>query len=377
MIAILLALVLLASWGYMLYVKLFSEKYTRERFAFASLAATSSVILTAIGQISSSQGLPQVLLSTFTSFFGVAPVYHPDPAPLSEKLLIVVLALTAAAWINRLNKDVWTGQVSVEDHQNRKQHKARSWVLDGFNEGSRILHGTSPRNTYEAAGQLALQTVLDTPTYTVVWHEHAKELVELWSTTLRFSPASEGGWDSVSKCWTGVDLSSHQNVLLFCYAEPTQYDIDQIAADLQRKNGDPRPRALLCSRDPVDCNKIAELPIEILSERFLLDRIADFSDYYLEIRNRVEQNKLTDSELRIPDIYVESELNSSEQQQKPTGLEDCLLGWVAEPAGSQIAILGEYGQGKSTGALMFVYHYLQERRTEEFGRVPILLELRG
>lgn len=53
-----------------------------------------------------------------------------------------------------------------------------------------------------------------------------------------------------------------------------------------------------------------------------------------------------------------------------------MTAWVNEPGQRQLALLGEYGQGKSTTALMFAHH-LVESSGGKPQRVPILIELRG
>jgi len=352
-----LAAVLLISICYVIYVKLSEEKYTRERFAFASLTATTSLLMTAIAQISSAEGLPQRFVAIVLTLVG-APAPTAEPASIAEKLLIALITIFGVIWIDRLNKstEYWSGQVSVEDYQLRRQHKPRSWVLDGFSEGARLLRRAPPRQTRAEGAQLALQAVLDAPVHNLVWHEHARELVELWASTVRFSTEREGGWNSVEKCWKGRDLATDKHVTLFCYATmPDENLIVQIFDFLHSIPLQGKSRNLLATRDAVEVKTITRgnIEIQIISEAYLLNNIVDFTDYFLEIKRRVERETLPDSGLRIPDVYVQSELTDQDKTARGIFLESQLTRWVIAPPGSQIAILGEYGQGKSTGMLMF------------------------
>jgi len=96
------------------------------------------------------------------------------------------------------------------------------------------------------------------------------------------------------------------------------------------------------------------------SEPGLLDSLVDFSDYFDESRARVSLDKLPDSELSLCHTYVRSHL--LDEDPKPFGqdLEEFLRDWMQESRQRQIAVFGEYGQGKSTGSWMFAYHLVQD-----------------
>ncbi len=68
-VAIALGVLLIGSIAYTLYVKFFQEKYTRERFAFASLTAATSILLSAIAQVTSNVSLSQSLTAFLFGFF--------------------------------------------------------------------------------------------------------------------------------------------------------------------------------------------------------------------------------------------------------------------------------------------------------------------
>ena len=74
----------------------------------------------------------------------------------------------------------------------------------------------------------------------------------------------------------------------------------------------------------------------------------------------------------MPSNFIGSDDKKSSQT-----IEEYLQEWLNEPSSKkQIALLGEYGQGKSTAALMFVYHMIELAKQNKV-RIPILIELRG
>ena len=116
------------------------------------------------------------------------------------------------------------------------------------------------------------------------------------------------------------------------------------------------------------------------SEESLLNDLVDFTDYFIEMKKRVEVENLPDSDLTVSDVYVPSKLQIQKDDDTwediPEDLEEYLYSWTREPGQRQLALLGEYGQGKSTGALVFTYQLLKQSN-EQPERIPILIELRG
>jgi hypothetical protein len=116
------------------------------------------------------------------------------------------------------------------------------------------------------------------------------------------------------------------------------------------------------------------------TEQSLLEGLVDFTDYRNEIRKRVSVNTLpdvTDIHLTVKDVYVNSQFSFQINKQKsPDNVETYLSKWLTEIGQRQIALLGDYGQGKSTTMLMFTYHLLCEKNHLP-ERIPILIELRG
>ena len=77
----------------------------------------------------------------------------------------------------------------------------------------------------------------------------------------------------------------------------------------------------------------------------------------------------------MEDVYVVADYQVWEDEDRRTDVEGYLEAWLTDPSRRQIALLGHYGQGKSTCSLMFAYHLIN--RAGGPPRVPILIELRG
>jgi hypothetical protein len=110
-----------------------------------------------------------------------------------------------------------------------------------------------------------------------------------------------------------------------------------------------------------------------------LDNLVNFTDYKNEIRKRVIVSTLPESELTLNQVYTPSEFlqeDLSKEVKSSNYVENYLKEWLQESSRKQIALLGGYGQGKSSTALMLSYQLLFEN-LQISTRIPILIELRG
>ena len=104
----------------------------------------------------------------------------------------------------------------------------------------------------------------------------------------------------------------------------------------------------------------------------------NFDDYFRDLHKRVEKDTLTSSDLTLEKVYTVSRYKLDKEGVTQPDLETFLNDWLAEPGLRQIALLGEYGQGKSTVSLMASYHLMRRiQQDPRSARIPILLELRG
>ena len=125
--------------------------------------------------------------------------------------------------------------------------------------------------------------------------------------------------------------------------------------------------------------------IQTRFESELLDNLISLGHYKDFIKDYFEENVLENSELTMVDMYVplgghtvkieNGKLNKDEALEST---EAYILNWAKDKKrlqSEQLAILGEYGQGKTVLMHKIVYEMLQA--PEQYPRIPILIELRG
>ncbi len=119
----------------------------------------------------------------------------------------------------------------------------------------------------------------------------------------------------------------------------------------------------------------------------LLDNLIDFTDYRYFIQEQFEGKPLENSQLCLIDMYVPlggqvKTVVKGKMQKVENGdiesVEQYILDWVKRESGNDkehLAILGDYGQGKTVLTQKIVHEMLQN--SHDYSRIPILIELRG
>jgi hypothetical protein len=390
-IGILLLLIACASVGYAIYVRVRSNSYTRERYAFAILSAEVSLVILAIHSITA-KPFWAVMAGAWHHIFEGASVPE-EPHHWSENVLVVILVIFVITIMNRtLLKWHTHGLTSARQRERETIHENRTWVIDAIEEARRMMRRDPPLVIYRPLDYSRSFSQIETPIETLAWHENARELI-----TLRWRSHVFDAWHPQVNLWVGENSNTSKPIMLFCVRDmPSDSDLTQLITYV--KNNLPEyfddSEYIIAAQRGKDTNTtIYGMEIRIETENSLLSKLVDFTDYFNEIKKRVTEDYLPDSTLTISDVYVPPfgthEIENRQDRSQFDGrsqsdgehrngfeLDEFLETWSDEQSGRQLALLGEYGQGKSTVALKYTFDRIQLAQ-EDKSRIPILIELRG
>jgi hypothetical protein len=355
------------------------RRYTKAKFAFTSLSALSSLSLLIVFSLLARETPIQSIIGLVAIASGKQ--YVPKSPSAFELVLICFITFLLHNTVKKMFQN-WDGPVSVEDKKREVQRERNSLFSDAIREGIRIFRRQPAPPLYDPPTQSSFIEELEPPEDTLAWHEHARELIILRNPSLEFHP--QNGWHEQECCWGGRNIRTQDAIYLGCSLEkPTRERLSKFVQYIKRAGGSKGVIGaahywIYRSSEPSFKEEIDEFKIHCESEDGLLDVLVDFSDYYYDVIRRVERDYLPESEITINDVYVESlcgnETSPDEENTMP--VEETLKAWVNEPSSRHIALLGEYGQGKSTCTLLFAYHQIVECDFHPH-RVPIVVELRG
>ncbi len=356
--------------GCVAYLK-YRRRYTRERYAFAALGATLAIVSLALGSIAVAP--PWIVIAELFNEWAGKPSSDAAHPHWSESFLMIGIC-GWALWLLHRNFTNWNGPVSERDMRKARLHEESSLVFEGLTEAARVFKQRAPSPTYLPTQQSAKWDPMPVPSEQRAWREDARELMELSSQQIAFD--STDGWHERHHCWLGEDVRTGGSVALMCpQYHPTEGELEEFIQYVQSLKKDAELFVLLKGAGEFRNVEVANTTIMLRYENGILDNLVDFGDYRTDIRRRVETERLPDSELAVNDVYSVSGLTDGSGHALEKDLETYLVEWTNETSQRQIAILGEYGQGKSTGTLMFTYNCLFGRHV--VSRIPILIELRG
>lgn len=359
------------------YVWITKKRYTRDKFAFSGFFALTGLALFYFTHLFAQNTIFLSLLSALLKPFGIAVAGSSSQGSAIEAVLfLLVLGLLSFVFIT-IHK-TWDGAKSIAQHEQEENNEPHAIFHDIKLFISLDRENRAKLKPY-IAPSFADSQYLSKPE-TLIWHVRAKQLWQLKNNSYEFP---DENYDQAHKWWVGRRKDNGNMAILACpHALPDSQALGKLLNEAKsiasHKGIDNKIDFIVahkhCSEPPSNCDS----SFRFISERELMADLIDFSDYFEDIKNRVETQTLVDSEFTLLDTYVDAgyKLEKDGETQSDT-LETFISNWLNSTTNKQLALLGEYGQGKSTTSLMFCYHQIARLKENNDDRIPILIELRG
>lgn len=370
---------ILASLLFWLYLLLYKKRYTRERFAFSLLLHYSSIVALFLQYILAPNYLEAVINYVLSEIFHLQIIQFEQPG----FLVIAAGIILIIAYYNftiKIFKN-WNGGKSIEEIENRFGAREIYLIPESLqfitNSNSRILGREEERDSENTISYEQMEVE------NLVWHIQAAELLKLKDAQYKIDTTKH--WYSQENCYITKYGNNEQIVAILCSS--------QIIADakisaflrfvkVQTKETD-EIRYIWAIQDNVDfeTKQFEGYTIEIVTENKLLATLVDFEDYKRDIVRRFTENEIYEGYgLSLNDIYVEPKCTVYDIEKKKNeeigSIEQYVAKWLNDNSQhKQLALLGDYGQGKSVLSLRLAYQILTGHIESE--RIPIIIELRG
>jgi len=364
---------ILSGLAYIAYLKLF-KRYTRERFAFTSMTLMVSTVLVVIGQIYSSQGYISALLRTSHLVMDTkVSTYQTD---WKDHLLTIFLMTLLANYLLKLYKH-WDGPISVETKEKLRFNQPTPMMEEAYRQLVNIFSGKK-LEAYVAAENIGNHNVFSSNDQNKLpWHVNVCELLTLSSDQYILDL---DGYYPKESCFLGS--YGHRlklPVAVLCSTDyPKDSKIREFLAFAKKSHKDIY-EYIIAVKNLTGKQEVFEYngtQVIIRNEAEMLDSLINFESYFRVIGERFNESPVTEGGLHsLADIYVK--LKGKNIAGEEVGfLENYILEWaVQQNEQKHIALLGEYGCGKSVLSLKVACEMIQQ--VQNGGRVPILIELRG
>lgn len=214
----------------------------------------------------------------------------------------------------------------------------------------------------------------------------AATLLNLWDSQYDIDIARD--WYREHDCFISNYGRDEGRVAILCTEQAaTKEQLDDFIRFCQKQEGDFQKRiiATMEGDEPRQPNEHQGLQIEFRYQQELLNSLIRITHYQREIDRYFDERHLENSQTTLSQIYVpigghtmKVEKEKMSVDEAVENVETYILNWLRDtqtPANEHLAVMGEYGQGKTVLSYKLVKEILS--RPGEFDRIPILISLRG
>lgn len=231
------------------------------------------------------------------------------------------------------------------------------------------------------------------------WSIHAAEILMLLDSQYKIhlgldKENNKNDWYEAEQCFIGTYGKTDITVGILCREEePTLGELERFAQFVQEQTPINQSFKLLAvianedNQEEITVNLVGPITFRYEGE-LIRSLLLHFEKYRQKIIQRYESNRIDlNSPITLQNIYVSpsgrqfkrtSQKDEAILEQPISNIETYLNNWLTEDTNTdkrQIALLGEYGQGKSVMSLRLAYTILKNKATPQ--RLPIIIELRG
>jgi hypothetical protein len=379
----LIILVFVIAICFYVYWRITKRSYTRERFAFISSANSLSLISLMIPVIFGNNDLLNVGIDIFNQITN-KNIKQIQDLQFSARMLGAGIILAYLYFSYKIYTN-WSGHVSIRQHNQELEKDDYSFLGDliaNFNAKERKFLRVFIPSEEQIKFDIEFPKEENLP-----WHIKAAQLLILSSIQYKIDLKSD--WHKSENCF----ISSYSNdralkVAIYCSLDtPSIPKLRDFISFAKKITGNSIFKYhLLIKNEFKSAEALKQIgePIDIKTEKDLLDELIDFKDYENYIINAFETDEIIDGyKYSLNDIYtipsctVRNRKNNGQYDEAViVNIETYINDWINNfQEKKQIALLGEYGQGKSVLAQRICY--LIFKRVIKTDRIPIIIELRG
>ncbi|WP_461789685.1 NACHT domain-containing protein [Pedobacter sp.] len=339
------------------------------------MAVISALAFSIITQIFSGEGFISAFVKTSNATFQTGFATH--KSDIRDYIISMVVMIVVYKFIMGIFNN-WDGPVSKNTYDKRRFNQP-STLLDEAKIQAKAIFNNKKIIKYKPELDTSVNSVFaNTDPDKLPWHIHVFELLTFSSGQYRFD--REKDYHEKENCYIGpYGNSNNYQIAVLCLREiPNKHKLRDFITFARKinKNVHEFKLAVKSRSDQDTFIEINDIRITIIDEKEMLDQLINFQSYFNLIEQRYCKAKVTEGDPHtLQDIYVP--IRGTDMQGQEVGkLEDFITAWSKEQSDNRhLAVLGEYGCGKSVLSLKFAHKLIGN--VAKGGRIPILIELRG
>jgi len=345
-----------------------NRKHTRERFAFFAVSSIIMLTITVLGPLLKSTTLFNLVINIINSIFNIN--IPTNETGLTEYILSIIIVIIISKFILSIYKN-WEGDIkSVRQQRNEPSKIQQDFLLQLYD----FLYQEKKIDIYKPDENGINDSMMHRIDQKInPWYVELSELLTLRSKQYKINLDTD--YHAEQKTFISSYGQNNKYAAVLCLKKPpTKPQIQKFLKFIKSQNKE-YEKIIIGTEIESVINITEKLnEYEIISKSKLIDELVDFSNYYNFIDEQYNKsNFFTPNGIKLADTYVAAS-GRNNKNEKIDSVENKLLDWSKEESNRHIAVLGEYGQGKSVLSLKFCYEIINNSR---FDRIPILIELRG
>jgi len=284
--------------------------------------------------------------------------------------------IVIAVWSSKVMKN-WRGPVTQRQHDVMAGSGRLSLIQEGI-AGAGSLLSLGRGGERGVGGRLYREVV--TPPPDTAWMLRVRDLV---CSRFKGLHIAVGDYDVDWDAWVGFEEGRKRPVVVFCHESVDAVRLGHAVEQLERRLRVLRfeVRWLLVTQGAEMRGELGVgVPFEAFTEDSLLDGLVDWTPYLKFLVERVAREPSPDSGLPLISVYVEPQVcvGQASEEEGVVGINSYMDAWLRGASGGCVALLGDYGQGKTTAAIMLAYRVASAKlRAALRGRANALWEEHG
>jgi len=361
--------------------KLRKIPYTRERFAFSGVIILASLIIYLIPFLFGNNLLLELINILSTNFGN--PIIISKPG-LSDKILAFIFVSSVGYLIIYIFKN-WKGKISIHQYELEKQREATNLISEFkiYFEGKEKLREFNPEIDVKNSFLLKEPEI-----ESIAWHDQVYDLLTLSSSQYKINKSRD--WFQKENCFISYYGKQEQPLAIFCSLntpsiKKTEDFIKFVKNQIPIDNCIKDIKTIVAIKNTLIAKEertISENVVEFINEKALIDELIDFTNYFSYIKESFEEKEIISGyKYTLNDVYTEptcelKQHDNDKNNVEINNIEEYISNWSEEKKEKKhLAILGEYGQGKSVLSQRLAYSMIEN--IDESKRIPIIIELRG
>lgn len=382
-----------------LYAKFLKHRKTKEYYAFFVVGPILILILNSLTLIQGNGILTELLVFLLSKFFEIDP--NLAEASNFDKVIVLIMTLAFIGLTMYFYKN-WPSQSNIEA-RNIRIGKGRIGIIEGTKINIQIIKGDIEIELYQPEQEEDFEIFQNIDDSKLPFHIQVGRLLMLsdnqYNIDLGSFETSNIRLPTDSLVDFGKDWYNDLNCFYSSYGDkrciiycglknPDDVEINKIEEfALSEKNVS---FILIVTEREVgnelNIKNVGDVKVKYQTKNYLIQNLINFDPFFRYLSKYFYETQLPNSKLCLGNIYTplsaqKGVLNDDsveiEWKDSIVNVEKHVLNWIKNEGyrNEHLAILGEYGQGKSVFSVKLCLEILNCK--EEYNRIPIIIELRG